>query len=238
MNLDVLFLPRFALPGQLAGRAVAVFDVLRATTTMAVALSRGVLEIRIFDDLDSARSAAQGGLLVGEVKAVRPADFDLGNSPVEMDSTELPLKGRTLFMSTTNGTRAIVAAHEAAMIVPAALVNAAAAARLLIEGKRDVTLVCAGTDGEVALEDVIGAGAVAAEILRQKEGWLLSDSANLARRLYESVRGDLRGALAESRGGRNVKAAGLEPDIDFAARLNVYDIAGRVDRGPLRVVRN
>jgi len=239
MTLDVVFLPRFAVPGELAGKAVGVFDVLRATTTMAIALERGAGEIRIFDDLDSARAAAReegGGLLVGETQAIRPADFDLGNSPVEMAEAE-SVEGRTLFMSTTNGTRAIVAAHDAALVVPAALVNAAAAAGVLAGSGLDVTLVCAGTNGAVALEDLVGAGAVLDEMLPLRDGWRLTDSATVALRLFESVRHDLRATLADSQGGRNVIAAGLEPDIDFAARLNVCDAVGRVEKSPLRVVR-
>jgi 2-phosphosulfolactate phosphatase len=90
----------------------------------------------------------------------------------------------------------------------------------------DVTLVCAGTNGEVAMEDVIGAGAV---ISAMGEVALVSDRARMARRLFEQARGRLREALAESAGGRNVMAAGLEADIDFAASLNRYDVAGRVN---------
>ena len=94
-----------------------------------------------------------------------------------------------------------------------------------------------GTGGVVSLEDVIGAGAVLREILALGGKWMLSDAAQVAMGCFASARVDLRAALAGSQGGRNVKAAGLEPDIAFAARLNVYDVLGKVERAPLRVVR-
>jgi 2-phosphosulfolactate phosphatase len=134
--------------------------------------------------------------------------------------------GQRLFMCTTNGTRAVIAAREASVLLIGALVNASAVGRELAGGGLDVTLLCAGTNGEVAMEDVIGAGAV---ISAMGEVALVSDRARMARRLFEQARGRLREALAESAGGRNVMAAGLEADIDFAASLNRYDVAGRVN---------
>src|SRR3954468_14343851 len=148
MQLDVVFLPSELQPGQLQGRAVAVFDVLRATTTMAAALSAGVGEIRLFPDIESARSAAQafpgaGKLLCGEARCLPPPGFDLGNSPGAFNRESHG--GRTAFMSTTNGTRAILAARDAAAGFVASLVNASAAAVALAATGRDITLLCAGT---------------------------------------------------------------------------------------------
>ncbi|HYE16932.1 MAG TPA: 2-phosphosulfolactate phosphatase [Tepidisphaeraceae bacterium] len=246
MRVDVVFLPRHAQPADFENRSVAVFDVLRATTTMTVALAQGVRQIQVFDDLDSARAAAReaGGaspkpLLVGETQCLPPADFDLGNSPVAMAAPGLAadLRGRTLLMSTTNGTRAIVAARDASLLIAAALVNARAAARALAAAGRDVVLLCAGTNGQIAAEDVVGAGAVARELESVDVEITPSDSATIAMRSFDAARHDLRAALASSAGGRNVIAAGLESDVDFAARLNAYEVVGRVLDGPLRVER-
>jgi 2-phosphosulfolactate phosphatase len=132
-------------------------------------------------------------------------------------------------MSTTNGTRAIVAARGAATILTGALVNASAAARAVAEEGADVTLLCAGTGGAVAMEDVLGAGAVMARLHRIQPFNPESDVALLARRLYEGAV-DLRAALTETRGGRNVVAAGLAADIEFAAAVDSVNIAGFVDQ--------
>lgn len=238
-RVDVVFLPRDLQPAHLDGRVVVVFDVLRATTSMAAALQAGVREIRIYPDVPSARAAAAAPptpqrpadadrlLLCGEENCLPPAGFDLGNSPCGF-TADLH-RGRTLCMATTNGTRAILAARGAAAVLTGALVNAAAAARAAAATGRDVTLLCAGTGGQFALEDLIGAGAVL-QALERRAGaaQLLSDAARAARRVFLAARDDLRPALAESRGGQNIVAAGLAPDIDFAARLDALDAAGAV----------
>src|SRR5438045_1283988 len=113
MRADVLLLPDN--PPPLTDRAVVVFDVLRATTTMTAALAAGVNQIRIFPNPDTARQAARNAgnpkpLLCGELQCLPPPDFDLGNSPGLLGPTHA---GKTLYMSTTNGTRAIIAARGA-----------------------------------------------------------------------------------------------------------------------------
>jgi 2-phosphosulfolactate phosphatase len=231
MQVDVLLLPEDARDESFVGRAVVVFDVLRATTTMTAALAAGVKEIQIFGDIASVREAAARAtgeprpLLCGEVQALKPSGFDLGNSPGALDPTLH--KGRTLLMSTTNGTRAIIAAREAKLLLIGALVNASAVARAVVASGLDVTLLCAGTNGKAAIEDVIGTGAVIDAIGDGAE--LQSDMARMALRLFQSARDDLRGAIAEGAGGRNVVAAGLDEDIDFAARLDLFDVVGRVE---------
>src|SRR5438045_2629948 len=160
MTAEVIFLPSHLKPGQLEGRIVVVLDVLRATTTMITALAYGVREIRIFPDTTSARQAAksaEGAILCGEENCLKPADFDLGNSPGDLN---IEHSGSTLFMSTTNGTRAILAARGSAKVLIGALVNATAVANELRRLRSNVILLCAGTHGQVAMEDVIGAGAI------------------------------------------------------------------------------
>jgi 2-phosphosulfolactate phosphatase len=239
VNLDVVFLPRLLEPRHLDGRTVVVFDVLRATTTMAAALAAGVGEIHVFGSLSEAAAAAAGHagarILCGEENCLPPAGFDLGNSPGAF-RRELHA-GRTAYMSTTNGTRAIVAARAARTMFTGALVNASAVARAVAVAGDDVTLLCAGTGGAVAMEDVIGAGALMAELGRLTSFAPQSDAPLIARRMFVSTRGDLRHALAVARGGRNVIDAGLSEDIDFAARLDALDVVGRVDPQSLIVRR-
>jgi 2-phosphosulfolactate phosphatase len=241
MRLNLVLLPRDATAESFAGRAVVVFDVLRATTTMTAALAAGVSEIRIFGDTESARQAAAAvgdpkPMLCGEAQCLPPPGFDLGNSPGALNRAAHD--GKTLFMSTTNGTRAIIAARGAQLLLAGALVNASAVARALVESGLDLTLLCAGTNGEIAMEDVIGAGAVADAVQQLGKVDLESDAARMAVRLFRGAKNDLRSALAEGAGGQNVIAAKLEADIDFAARLSVLDIVGRVYDAPLRLVPN
>jgi len=205
---------------------------------MTAALAAGVGDIMVFANCEAARKDAGAiglfpkPLLCGEEKCHKPEGFDLGNSPGGFDRS---LTGRTLFMSTTNGTRAILAAREAKVLLVGALVNASAVAKVCSESRLDVTLLCAGTDGQVAMEDVIGAGAVIAAIKRIGPVEEESDAARMALRLFEVSKNDLKGALSTGAGGRNVINAGLGEDIEFAASLDRFkSVVGRVEG---RVVR-
>ena len=232
INVEVVLLPRSLRPEHVAGRSVVVFDVLRATTTMAAALEAGVEAIRVFDHLDAARNAAAAWtgpgpkLLCGEHRCLPPPDFDLGNSPGAF--TPARHRGQTLFMSTTNGTRAIVAARGAALLLVGAVVNRLIVARLLAEAGRDVTLLCAGTDGAVALEDVLGAGAVLDALQGQTPVHLSSDAAELALATFAACRDRLYETFTQTPGGRNVINVGLEQDVRFAARLDALASVGAV----------
>jgi 2-phosphosulfolactate phosphatase len=234
MKVDVVLLPR-DLP-VVADRAVAVFDVLRATTSMAAALAAGVKEIRIFPEVEAARAAAAGfagkKLLCGEIGCLAPPGFDLGNSPGAFSAEHA---GRTLFMSTTNGTRALIAAQSARVVLTAALVNAAAVAHRLHQLGLEVVLLCAGTDGAIAMEDVLGCGAVLDSLRQRRPAEPASDIARMALRLFHGTRDDLKGVLRQAQGGVNIIKAGLPEDIDFAARLNLLTAVGRLAADSLRV---
>ena len=86
------------------------------------------------------------------------------------------------------------------------------------------------------MEDLLGAGAVIDALARDSAIELEGDIARMAVRLFRSCRSDIRAAMAESAGGRNVSAVGLGADIDFAVKLDSMDVVGRVRDGPLRVV--
>jgi 2-phosphosulfolactate phosphatase len=233
LQVSVVLVPGHLEPADRDGRAVVVFDVLRATTSMTAALAAGVEEIRVFPDLEYARRAAQHHtagprILCGEERCLPPPGFDLGNSPGAFNRAAH--RGAVAYMSTTNGTRAIIAAAGAAAVFVGALVNARAVAGALLASDLNVTLLCAGTNGQVAMEDLLGAGAVLDAMAQAEPSRVRpsGDVAHVARRLFRSARSDLRAALAESQGGRNVIDAGLPQDIEFAARLDSLDVVGSV----------
>jgi len=237
MRVDVVILPVLLNPANLAGKTAVVFDVLRATSGIAAAMAVGVASIRIFSDIQSAVAAAQADtpakagdrpLLAGEVSALRPPGFDLGNSPRQYDASH---RGRRVFLATTNGTKAIVAASGAATVLAAALVNAGPTARFCRTLGADVTLLCSGTEGQFSLEDFLGAGAVLAALRQTGAVTIGNDAAITAAAFFTARRDQLRATLASGQGGHNVVAAGLEPDIDFAARLDALEVVCRVEQG-------
>lgn len=234
MIVHCVFLPAHLGERDLSHSVVIVLDVLRATTSIAAALDAGVESIAVYPSIETARQAhvhAPNALLCGEQKSLPPPGFDLGNSPRAF--TPERCKGRGMILSTTNGTRAILAARSAGSLFCGAIVNATAVARAAVAaGRSEVVLLCSGTDGELSLEDTVGAGAIIDGILSQLPSARLTDGAAIAHRLFLASRQSLRDTLASSQGGRNVVAAGLEPDIDFAARLDALDIVGQITAQP------
>ena len=229
MDVEAVLIPAHLDRSSLSKKTVVVFDVLRATTTITSAFAAGVRSVRAFADLAAAKSAAAAQnprpILCGEVNALPAPGVDLGNSPGQFTAAHA---GRDIFMATTNGTKSIDAARSAAQMFVAALVNARAAAFAAASTRRPILLLGSGTNEQIAMEDAIGAGAVCG--LLESFGYTpANDAARIARRLFLATKHDLPAVLRDCQGGRNIIKAGLEPDIDFAARLDVFDIVGVVD---------
>jgi 2-phosphosulfolactate phosphatase len=236
MRLDHVDLPTGLASLDLSRATAVVFDVVRATTTMVAALANGAAEIRAFAELDGARAAhaAFGGakLLAGEYRTLRPEDFDLGNRPPEF--TRERVEGRTIFMATTNGTRAVRACATARRTFVATLANASAMARRLAADDADVVLVGSGVDGAPGGEDLDGVATVADALMR------LRGDAALSPRLRELVRecswlsNDFHPVqrLRNSPGGRNLIMSGLDEDIPFIAELDRETLVAEVVHGP------
>ena len=217
MTIDVVPLPSMLEPRHLDGRVVVVFDVLRATSTMTAALANGAREVRAFATIDAARHAAggiDGALLAGERHGVLIDGFDLGNSPHEMARDRV--SGRTVCMTTTNGTAAIVAARPARRRFVAAFVNLAATARHVASLDSPVTLLGSGADGEPTGEDTEAAECMAA-LLRGED--YDRDFAARVERFKATV------------GGAAVMRRGQGEDLEFAATVDRFDLVCEVDAG-------
>ncbi|HUZ84560.1 MAG TPA: 2-phosphosulfolactate phosphatase [Gaiellales bacterium] len=233
MRIDVAFTPD-ADGAAAKGAAVAiVIDVLRATTTIACALEQGYRRVLACGEVEHARELAErlgaGAVLAGERACVKPEGFHLGNSPREF--TGAPL-GETLVLTTTNGTRAIVAAaaHAEAVLI-GSLVNltpcAAAAGRLARAAGGNVLVQCAGIKGAFTMDDAYTAGRFVTELAVWLSEWERSDAARAA----EAVAGSFASAgdgLAASQSARNLHGVGLDEDVRFCARESVLDLVPRV----------
>jgi 2-phosphosulfolactate phosphatase len=235
--VHVHLLPTLAPPGSLAGGIAVVIDVLRATTTIIHALAAGCIAVRPCGEVEEARELAgrmRAGKVVlgGERGGVAPPGFDLGNSPREY--TAKVCKGTTVVLSTTNGTRALLCAAEADRILVAGFVNYSAVCEQVRQDARPVHIVCAGTDGDVTLEDTILAGALV-EFLCEVGEVRLNDSARLAWDAFENHGRVLQGALEISGGGANLKQLGYDDDIRTAAKVDLFNLVPELRRDPLRV---
>lgn len=230
MRVDVVELPSQLTDALLMGRSAVVFDVLRATTSITTAIAHGAKRVRVFAGHEAMLAATDTlevrALLAGETRCVRPAGFDLGNSPSEHASPAVG--GREIFLSTTNGTRAIHASLRAKQIFVGALVNSRAVARELLATGDDVVLVCAGTQGEVADEDRAGAGAVASRLRQLNPAIHASAEVRACESLFRDAEPDIGNFLRKTTGGRNVIDAGLPQDIVDCGAIDRYDVVPRV----------
>jgi 2-phosphosulfolactate phosphatase len=236
-EVQVHLLPELAPPGRLAGGVAVVVDVLRATTTIVHALVAGCTAVWPCAEIDEAQNLAgsmRAGrvLLAGERGGAPLAGFDLGNSPVEF--TPKICRGCAVVMTTTNGTRALVRAAEAARTLVAAFVNYSAVCEQLRQETRPVHILCAGTEGEVALEDTLLAGALV-DYLAQIGEVRLNDAARLAWDCFENHGQVLQGALEVSRGGAILKRLGYDEDIRAAALVDRFHLVPELKGDPLRV---
>ena len=220
MRVDVVFTPDEAG----AAPTGVVIDVIRATSTICQALASGYERVFCAADVDEARALRETlgeGVLGGERQAVRIPGFDLGNSPREY----LEPGGETLVLSTTNGTRAVVAAaRRCERVLIAALLNLSSVVAAATEAGDDVVVVCAGVQGTLALDDAFVAGRIV-ELL----GWERTDAAEAAARLASTWSG-AEEAFRASKSGRNLmeNAPELEEDISFCARESVLDVVPRL----------
>ena len=208
---------------QLPEQAVAVFDVLRATTSMTAAASNGA-HVRLFDGFEKLReeaaAAEQKPLLAGEKDGITPDDFDLGNSPAAFAAPAV--SGKSIYMATTNGTIALHACSASQHLLAGAIVSASATAAALCTTGLPITLVCAGTAGHVSIEDTLGCGAAISKI---PDADCANDEALLALSAWQQVTDPAKRIerMRLGRGGRNVIRLGVEADIDFAAQLDRFD---------------
>lgn len=221
MKLDVLLVPGEVTPGDVEGRLVVVIDVLRATSSMVEALAAGARTIYPAGTVEEAlRIAASIGrdvlLLCGERNAVRVEGFDLGNSPREFTSERVG--GKSLVMSTTNGTALFGAAAAAGRIIAAAFLNLSAVVERVAESGLDPLLVCAGRRKHFALEDAVCAGMIAEGIMDRCSGdWQTTDGLRAALELARSHPSPSE-LLPSTDAGRDIIAAGLGEDLAFCAQ--------------------
>lgn len=160
MNIDVVISAQHIKPEKFKDRIVVVIDVLRATSVMVTALNNGCDKIipvkEIEEAIDIASKDKNKYLLGGERGGIKIDKFDFSNSP--LDYTKDIVKGKSLIMTTTNGTRAIKNSEEAERIFIGALINGRVVAEKLAKLNKDVTFVNAGTDGEFSMDDFITSG--------------------------------------------------------------------------------
>jgi 2-phosphosulfolactate phosphatase len=248
-SLEVLFTPadfESLKQQELTDAVCVVFDVLRATSSMVTALANGARAIIPVEEISEAITLRQRNpkiLLAGERNGLRiPAslsggvDFDLGNSPREFATARV--RGRTIAMTTTNGTRALRACAGARLVLVCSFLNLKSTAAFIARrNPRRLLLVCSGTFEQAAYEDILAAGALCDLLWTKYHHGAVADSAVVARRLFRLEGKDLRKAFGEScNGKRLLSRRELKEDVAFCAWVNRMPLVVQLDKRG-RVVR-
>ena len=155
--------------------------------------------------------------MVGERGGEPISGFDLGNSPLAY--TRDRVKGKVVVLTTTNGTRAMLAALPAASAAVCAFVNVPEVARWVLAQGRDLTIICAGESGELSLEDSVCAGMLLDRLAETGEPIEESDAARAARILSASYHGRLDCLLGDSAWARRLASAGRADDLVACLRV-------------------
>lgn len=244
MKLSIFHTPELTPATVDADCAIAV-DVLRATSTIVTALASGAEAVQVFSDLEKLLATSETWLpekrlRAGERGGAKVEGFDFGNSPLEC--TPERVGGRRLFISTTNGTRALQCIEAAPIVLAAALINRHAVVQHILEKKPEtVWIVGSGWEGGFSLEDTVCAGAIAhtlqAELGCPMEDLAGNDEVVGAVSLYREWQHDLLSLFHQATHGQRLLRLNCQDDLKYCSQTDTVDVLP-IQREPGVLVRH
>ena len=175
MKIDIIISADDISESKIENKVVVVIDMFRATSVIVTALNNGCREIipylTIEETLEHTKKLnREYYILGGERKAIKIKGFDLSNSPLEY--TEDVVKDKVVLMTTTNGTRTLTKSTKSKKVLIAAMINAKAVAKRLLEINDDIVIINAGTNGNFSMDDYICSGYIINEMLNNDKDLL------------------------------------------------------------------
>ncbi|EAW44820.1 2-phosphosulfolactate phosphatase family protein [Nodularia spumigena CS-584] len=231
MKLFIYHTPELTPTGETPDCAIVV-DVLRATSTIATVLASGGEAVQVFSDLEqliavSEKWPPEKRLRAGERGGAKVTGFELGNSP--LDCTREVVEGRRLFISTTNGTRALQRIEHSPSVLAAALINRAAVVQYLLDKQPEtVWIVGSGWEGSFSLEDTVCAGAIAHSLVEKsqfsQDELAGNDEVISAIALYSHWQNDLLGLFHQASHGKRLLRLESHEDLKYCAQTDILDV--------------
>jgi 2-phosphosulfolactate phosphatase len=245
-------LPRDVAEQYLTGSVVIVIDVLRATSTICQAIAAGASTVIPCLEIEEALMAADAAgrssvILGGERKGSKIPGFDLGNSPSEYAPDAV--RGRTVVITTTNGTRAMHHARMAKRVLVASFLNLSAVVASVKDETR-LDILCAGTDGEMTMEDFYAAGAIVLSLCQPVgsicKNWNMNEMAHAARDEWDLLQFHagyigldltelLAAVLRDTQGGLNLLGIGLHRDLVDCAQIDRLSVVPELNVAKWRI---
>jgi 2-phosphosulfolactate phosphatase len=245
MRIDVYLTPGLIDELQLRDKNVVVIDVLRAGTTIAVALANGAREVIPVESVEAAVKISTSlfgevVLLGGERGGKMIEGFQLGNSPSEY--VEDVVKGKSIVFTTTNGAGAMSKGRYAKRMTIASFVNIARVVDFLRDLKEDIIIVCAGNRtvaSGFSLEDAVCAGMIIHKVMQgDTSGPQLSDSASGALILYRSHARKISKMLEDSEHGRHLIELGFKDDLKTCASVDSVPVLPVLSGNVIRLAQD
>lgn len=219
MNIEVCYTPQAYNLFHKDESIVVVIDIFRATSAIVTAFYNGVSKMIPVATVEEAKEYQQNGYLAAaERNGEMIEGFELGNSPFGYMNNKV--KGKTIAISTTNGTQAIEASRKASKILVGSFLNLDVLCEYLAEQKKDVILVCAGWKNKFNLEDTIFAGAIVEKLTTESGFEITCDSAIASKHLYNIAKQDLFEFLSNSSHRNRLAKLDLERDIKYCLTPN------------------
>lgn len=198
---------------------VVIIDILRATSAICTAFEHGAEKVIPVASVEEAREFKAQGYLVGaERNAVTVDGFDFGNSPYSYMGEKV--RGKTIVITTTNGTQAIQTARNAYKVVIGSFLNIDALCEWLVEENRNVLLLCSGWKNKFNLEDALFAGAVTEKISSLTTNYQHGDGCLALKYLYQLAEKDPNKFLNHSSHKERLARLNLKKDIRYCLTPN------------------
>jgi 2-phosphosulfolactate phosphatase len=228
IKVTVAFSPQQIDEMQLKDRNVVVIDVLRASTSISMALQSGAKEIIPVNNIESAvkiSGSLYGDVVLraGERNAKMIEGFNLGNSPIEY--TPEVVRGKSIIFLTTNGSVAMVKGRHARNLIVAGFVNLSLVVDFLSELASDFTIICAGKENAFCIEDTVCAGRIINALAKETRFELVPDDAGLAAASLDKLLGkNILKLLKTSEHGRYLAGIGFADDLKVCAGIDTIDV--------------
>lgn len=225
-KVDVCLLPELVRPEMVTGKVVIVIDVFRASSAIITGLAHGVDHFLAVTNPEEARQYQQqkGYLAAGERGGEQLPGFDLGNSPFDYRLEKV--KGKSVVITTSNGTRAIVAAQGAKALFTASFLNISTMLEYLNRQPEDVLLLCSGWHGALSMEDTLLAGAL---LQGMTDFTGQSDEHYLAGYLYKQNQDNLLEFLKGGAHAQRLIKLGFEKDVIFCVQKDKFSFLAEIE---------
>lgn len=219
MKIEVCYSPQSYSLFHNDDAIVVVIDVFRATSAIVTAFYNGVNKMIPVATVEEAREYQKNGFMAAAERDGEIIEgFELGNSPFGYMNNKI--KGKTIAISTTNGTQAIEVSKKASKVIIGSFLNLDKVCEYLSSQQKDVILLCAGWKNKFNLEDTLFAGAVVEKLSTTSNYDCNCDSALASKHLYNLAKDDLFSFLANSSHRNRLAKLDLERDIQYCLTLN------------------